>query len=71
MDKKKLYYFATKLGRISPSLILCVQEVVTPIYIMSYYIKWVTTSWTYGKIQLDFLQSQYTQFTAIRTKGKT
>ena len=29
-------------------VLLCVQEVVTPIYIMSYYIKWVTTSWTYG-----------------------
>ena len=28
------------------SLILCVQEVITPIYIMSYYINWVTTSWT-------------------------
>mgnify|MGYP006864113127 CR=1 FL=1 len=27
---------------------MCVQEVVTPIYIMSYNIKWVTTSWTYG-----------------------
>ena len=33
---------------ISFSTILCVQEVVTPIYIMSYCIKWVTTSWTYG-----------------------
>ena len=28
--------------------ILCVQEVVTPIYVMSYYIKWDTTSLTYG-----------------------
>ena len=28
--------------------ILCVQEVVNSIYIMSYYIKWVTTSWTYS-----------------------
>ena len=27
-------------------LLLCVQEVVTPIYIMSHYINWVTTSWT-------------------------
>ena len=26
--------------------VLCVQEVITPIYIMSYYINWVTTSWT-------------------------
>ena len=28
--------------------ILYVQEVVTPFYIVSYYIKWVTTSWTYS-----------------------
>ena len=28
-----------------------VQEVVTPIYIMTYYIKWVTTSWTYGSFE--------------------
>ena len=30
--------------------IRCVQEVVTPFYIVSYYIKWVTTSWTHGNI---------------------
>ena len=30
--------------------LLCVQEVVTPIYTMSYYIKWVTTSWAYGTV---------------------
>jgi len=29
-------------------LILCVQEVVTPFYIVTYYIKWVTTSWTHS-----------------------
>ena len=28
--------------------VLCVQEVVTHFYIVSYFIKWVTTSWTYG-----------------------
>ena len=28
-----------------------VQEVVTPFYIVRYYMKWVTTSWTYS-IQL-------------------
>ena len=28
--------------------ILYVQEVVTPFYRVSYYIKWVTTSWTYS-----------------------
>ena len=27
-------------------LLLCVQEVITPIYKMSYYVNWVTTSWT-------------------------
>ena len=37
-----------KWGTTSWMHILCVQEVVTPMYIMSYYIKWVTTSWTYG-----------------------
>ena len=28
--------------------VLCVQEVVTPIHLVTYYIKWVTTSWTDG-----------------------
>ena len=32
--------------------ILFVQEVVTPIYIMRYYIKWVTTSWIYGIVPI-------------------
>ena len=27
-----------------------VQEVVTPFFIVSYYIKWVTTSWTYSNL---------------------
>ena len=35
--------------------ILCVQEVVTPIYIMSYYINWVTTSWTCRSRELPIL----------------
>ena len=30
-------------------MLLCVQEVVTPFYIVTYYIKWVTTSWTYSR----------------------
>ena len=30
--------------------ILYVQEVVTSFYIVSYYIKWVTTSWAYSTI---------------------
>ena len=32
--------------------ILYVQEVVTSFYIVSYYIKWVTTSWAYSTIYL-------------------
>ena len=48
-------------------LLLCVQEVVTPIYMMSYYIKWVTTSWTYGISSLYGtlfapIHSDYTHF---------
>ena len=31
--------------------ILCVQEVVTHLYIVSYYIKWVTTSWTHSTVE--------------------
>ena len=34
------------LKNIVPISVLCVQEVVTH-YIISYYIKWVTASWTY------------------------
>ena len=30
--------------------VLYVREVVTSFYIVSYYIKWVTTSWTYCMI---------------------
>ena len=33
--------------------VLCVQEVVTHFIIVSYYIKWVTTSWTYITTNLD------------------
>ena len=32
--------------------LLYVQEVVTPFYIVSYFIKWVTTSWTYSIFML-------------------
>ena len=37
----------TGMNIMLPPHILCVQEVV---YIVSYYIKWVTTSWTYSRI---------------------
>ena len=36
--------------------VLCVQEVVTPIYIVSYYIVWVTTFWTDGFILFSFIR---------------
>ena len=29
---------------------------MTPFYIVSYYIKWVTTSWTYSRICFNFVQ---------------
>ena len=41
-------------GGVQPCLCFdlpCVQEVVTPFYIVSYYIKLVTTSWTYSRSQ--------------------
>ena len=45
-------YLSNSNGRIGPMLdtILCVQEVVTDFIIVTYYIKWVTTSWTHSTI---------------------
>ena len=34
----------------------CMSISSDPFYVVSYYIKWVTTSWTYGTI--DFLRSE-------------
>ena len=38
-------------------ILLCVQKVVTPIYLVTYYIKWVTTSRTDGMVKRKPLQA--------------
>ena len=36
--------------------LMCVQEVVTHLYIVSYCIKWVTTSWAYSIVPKAILE---------------
>ena len=49
------FYFnsAGLLLRVELDSVLYVQEVVTPYIYESYYINWVTTSWTYGSSEMD------------------
>ena len=44
--------FLNRETRLFYKSLLYVQEVVTPFYIVCYFIKWVPTSWTYSKYPL-------------------
>ena len=50
----------------------CVQEVVTPFYIVSYYINGVTTSWTHGISLSRYIHTinRYIQILNIMERGK-
>ena len=57
------------------SLLLCVQEVVTLLYVVAYYIKWVTTSWTHSMQNYAVIFNQRVRrgegtFTAQANRGK-